>query len=168
MIEKKIFSNLIVKSKSPRQPRTAGPNEASSGHPEKSIAVCTACAQFARAWFLWAENVKPQWWTGLGLYVTRDVGVFVAQHRLNRDPVVGSSYGVSRDVRMHDDGKEFVSCLESTASVSNVQRQEEKRRTYSGRSIYSVNHQFGRRRLQIKPESVKGVSRVIVRFVTGR
>jgi hypothetical protein len=34
MREKNIFSNLMVKSKSPRQPWTAGPKEASSGHPE--------------------------------------------------------------------------------------------------------------------------------------
>lgn len=35
--EKTIFSNLIVKSKSPRQPTTAGSIAPSLRHPEKSI-----------------------------------------------------------------------------------------------------------------------------------
>ena len=36
--EKNIFSNLIVKSKSPRQPSsTVGPKRISSGHAEKSM-----------------------------------------------------------------------------------------------------------------------------------
>jgi len=37
-IERNIFSNLMVKSKSSRHPRTIGPKVLSSGHPdEKSI-----------------------------------------------------------------------------------------------------------------------------------
>jgi len=40
MRERKIFSNLIVKSKSPRQPRAAGPNDSSFRQPEKSIMSC--------------------------------------------------------------------------------------------------------------------------------
>lgn len=37
--EKKILSNLMVKSKSFLHPSTAGPNTMSAGHPEKSISV---------------------------------------------------------------------------------------------------------------------------------
>lgn len=42
--EKKTFSNLIVKSNSPRQPRTAGSIASSFRHPEKSIfhEICRA------------------------------------------------------------------------------------------------------------------------------
>ena len=37
IMERNIFSNLMVKSKSPRQPWTWGPSDSSSGQPEKSI-----------------------------------------------------------------------------------------------------------------------------------
>lgn len=39
MSEKKIFSNRMVKSKSPRHPWTAGPSRSSVGHAEKSMVI---------------------------------------------------------------------------------------------------------------------------------
>ncbi len=39
MRDKKILSNLMVKSKSSRQPWTAGPMESSLAQPEKSIVL---------------------------------------------------------------------------------------------------------------------------------
>lgn len=42
-MEKNILSNLIVKSKSPRHPRTTGPKDSSSGQSEKPIMPTQAC-----------------------------------------------------------------------------------------------------------------------------
>lgn len=42
IMERNIFSNLMVKSKSPRHPSTAGPSDSSLRQPEKSIVAAPA------------------------------------------------------------------------------------------------------------------------------